>query len=63
MRSIDDMGFSGSGSKPRPVRAALPWRMPKPLFAVFHVGRVSSVEEQRRKPKVAGSSPVRAAIG
>jgi hypothetical protein len=63
MRSIDDTGFSGSGSKPRPVRAALPWRMPKPVFVVFLDWHVSSVEEQRQKPQVAGSTPVRAAIG
>ena len=62
MPSIDDNGFSGSGCKPRPVRAALPWRMPKPLLAMFVVWQVSSAVEQRRKSQVVGSIPAHAPL-
>lgn len=50
MTSIDDNGFSGSGSQARLVRAALPWRMPKPVLAVFVDWHVGLEVEQRRKP-------------
>ena len=42
----------------RPVRAALPWRMPRARERMFH-DDVSSAVEQRRRPPVAGSNPAR----
>ena len=58
MRSRISIGDSGTGFASRPVRAALPWRMPMPVRGdCDNVGSMG--EQQLLVLSVAGSSPAR----
>ena len=64
MRNIDRTEASGADfrrSRIRPVRAALPSRMPAPGEGVSR-RTIAQRREQRRKPQVAGSNPVSRSI-